>query len=367
MTDNVFWRLPKGPVISTVLLILLGALAADSASMLLYLRFPSVKFAFFLKHVLFILVGVTLGYLLISIKQKFYLRGWLVVLSNVALFPLLLAVFLFPARNGAHRWIEIGGFTFQPSELAKIVLILTLSYLLINKRTNSWQNFTLIYVTAMVGLVALEPDIGTAFFLLVLGSFLMLLGRLSFKKLLRWGGLLLLLIGVLVLFTDKGRHVRRRVKDFFSKKEETKVVSTQAYQALVALGSGGLTGSSPGESLEKFFYLPEAHSDYIFSILGEELGFVGTSAVVFLFLLLLYSGFSAATYLNNPHASLIAYGVTFSLVFQALINITVNVGLFPTKGMPLPFMSYGGTAMVSALLQVSLLIHLWVWRRENDT
>ncbi len=366
MTDNLFWRLPKGPVISTVLLILLGALAADSASMLLYLRFPSVKFAFFLKHILFILVGITLGYILISIKQKFYLRGWLIVLSNIALFSLLLAVFLFPARNGAHRWVEVGGVTFQPSELAKVVLILTLSYLLVNKRANLWQNLTLIYLTAMVGLVALEPDIGTAFFLLALGSFLMLLGRLSFRKLLRWAGILLLLIGVLVLFTDKGKHVRRRIKDFFSKKE-TRVVSTQAYQALVALGSGGLTGSSPGESLEKFFYLPEAHSDYIFSILGEELGFVGTSAVIFLFLLLLYSGFSAAAYLNNPQASLIAYGVSFSLVFQALINITVNVGLFPTKGIPLPFMSYGGTAMISALLQVALLVHLWAWRRENDT
>ncbi len=366
MTDNVFWKFPRGTIISVVLLILLGALAADSASMLLYLRFPSVKYAFFLKHVLFILVGVTAGYFLINIRSKFYLKGWLVVAANLVLFPLLLAVFLFPARNGAHRWMEVAGFTFQPSELAKIVLILTLSYLLIHKRTGFWQNLTLAYVTLLVGLVALEPDIGTSFFLLILGSFLMLLGRLPLKKLLRWGGMLLLLISLLILFTPKGRHVRKRVKNFFSQKQ-SRAVSTQAYQALVALGSGGLTGSSPGESLEKFFYLPEAHSDYIFSILGEELGFVGTSAVVFLFLLLLYSGFSIASSLNHPQASLVAYGLTFSLVFQALINLTVNVGLFPTKGMPLPFMSYGGTAMVSSLIQVSLLIHLWVWRRENDT
>ncbi len=361
--NRYLWKIHKPLVGSVIALLLLGALTVDSASMLLYLRFPSVKYLFFVKHVFFILLGATLGYLLLSIRTRFYLKGWFVVLSNLAILPLLFLVFIFPARNGAHRWVQIAGFTIQPSEFAKIVVMLTLAFLLSPGRSRRNETIAFFYLGAVFLLVALEPDVGTALFLLAVGIFMMLLARVRFKKLLGWAAVLLVLGLSLILITGRAGHVKKRLSSFFSGQKK---LSTQEGQALVALGSGGLTGSSPGESLEKFFYLPEAHSDYIFSILGEEWGFVGTSAVVFLFLLFLFSGFHIASSVNQPGASLLAYGITISVVLQALVNITVNVGLFPSKGLPLPFMSYGGSAMLSSLLQAGILTHIWMWRREYE-
>ncbi len=362
MGSENLWRIHKTLAASVVGLLLLGALTVDSAAMLLYLRFPSEKYLFFAKHVFFILLGITSGYVLLSIRRKFYLESWFVVTANLIIFPLLLAVFLFPARNGAHRWVQIAGFTFQPSEFAKIVMLLTLSLLL--SPENRHRRTAFFYLGIVVFLVLLEPDVGTALFLMFLGLGVMLMARVEFKVLLKWAAVFLVLGLALLFITGKGGHVKNRLKSFFSAQRD---YSSQAGQALVALGSGGLTGSSPGESLEKFYYLPEAHSDYIFSILGEEWGFVGTSSVIFLFMVFLFSGFSIASSVNNPQASLLAYGLALSVVLQALVNITINVGLFPSKGLPLPFMSYGGSAMLSALLQAALLMHIWMWRRENET
>ena len=276
---------------------------------------------------------------------------------NMAL--LVLVLLIGPEINGAQRWLMIGSFQFQPAELAKLAMIFYMADFLA-RRGDKIQQFTrllpaLILFGIALMLIEREPDLGTA--VVVAGVFIAMLftAGASMSHLLGMSG-----AGALVAIGAVATkpYRLRRITSFMNPEADPLGDGYHAIQSLLAIGSGGLVGRGLGAGHQKFKYLPEAHTDYIFAILGEELGLVGTVGVIVLFLALLYKGLQIALHCRRPYLRLIAIGVTFQLTMQAFINIGVVTAMTPSKGIPLPFISYGGTSMVFSLIAVGLLMNV---------
>jgi cell division protein FtsW len=282
----------------------------------------------------------------------------------LALVTLALIAVLIPGvglvRGGARRWIGLGPLNVQPSELAKIVVVLYLARSIVRKGARI-ATFTVgilphvIVVGTLAGLVVVEPDFGTA---ALLG---LLLLAMLFAGGVRWRDLVLPLVPALPLVAyaiTSSPYRLRRVLVFLDPWEHPRDAGFQLVQSFLAFGSGGLFGVGLGESKQKMFYLPEAHTDFIFSVIGEELGLLGALALVLLFALLAVRGFRVALRHPAPFGRLAAFGATVLLVLQAGVNMAVVLGLLPTKGLALPFVSYGGSAMLGAMTTVGVLLAL---------
>ena len=359
--SSEFWKMEKFLLFSVIILILLGTIAVDSASMLPYLRFRGGGFRFFFKHLLSIFAGLFLATSVLLTRKKFYRENSFVVSLSILTFILLSLVFFFPARNNVHRWVNFLSISFQPSELAKLTLILGLSLILGRAgTTKKEENEAIIYSLAITILIAAETDFGTALFIALISGIIFYISGMRLKKIL--GISLIFAAGILITaLLPQASYLRNR---FFSFMKDPRAIY-QRKQALIALGSGGITGRSPGESLQKFLYLPEAHSDFIFSILGEEMGLIATLTVLLGFLAIAYSGFKIARRARDSKSKLIAYGISSALSIQALMNISINIGIFLSKGIPLPFISFGGSSMVISILMASILMHIWIRRRDE--
>ncbi len=282
---------------------------------------------------------------------------------------LLLAVFAFPRINGAHRWIRLGGFRLQPSELSKLAVTIFLAYFL-EKRAGEegflWRTFApCIAVTGLFALlVVAEPDLGTAMMLVVVcfvvcftaGVRLLHLGLAAAPALIGITGLL-----VFVPFR------MRRMVMFLNPWADAQGSGFQVVQSLIAIGSGGLDGLGFAQGKQKMFYLPFAHSDFIFAVIGEELGLFGALAVVAVFGVLLWRGARAALLAPDRFGMLLGLGLITGIVAQALFNISVVLSLVPTKGIPLPFISYGGSSLVPTLVAIGILLNISQYAGERDT
>jgi cell division protein FtsW len=277
---------------------------------------------------------------------------------------LALALVLIPGigvvRNGARRWMQLGPLAFQPSEIAKFAVVLYLAHSLAKKGPRV-QEFVLGIVAhcAVVGVVAglclLEPDFGTAVICAgVLVSSLFVAG-------VRPAHLALLGTAALAGLAYELMHASYRVHRiwaFLAPDQDPRGIGFQLAQSFIAFGSGGSWGIGLGESRQKMFYLPAAHTDFIFSVIGEELGLVGALLVLGLFAFVGYRGFRIALRHPDPFASLLAFGTTLLIVLQAAINVAVVLGCLPTKGLALPFVSYGGSAILAALAETGVLLAL---------
>lgn len=273
---------------------------------------------------------------------------------------MLLAVFIFPRVNGAHRWIKFAGFSIQPSEAAKLVMVIFLAYFL-EKHAGEEGLFFKTFLPCMVvtGVLALmvvaEPDLGTALMLAVVclvvtftaGARLVHLGLTAVPA----------LVGVTWLLVRVPWRLQRLLTflDPWARREDT---GFQAVQSLVAVGSGGLHGLGFAQGRQKMFFLPFAHSDFIFAVIGEELGLIGALLVVLVFSLFLWRGVRAALLAPDRFGMLLGLGIVSAIVVQALFNISVVLSLVPTKGIPLPFISYGGSSLVPVLLSVGILLNI---------
>jgi cell division protein FtsW len=313
------------------------------------------------KHV----VAILLGALCCIVASRVGSRRWeSLAYPLLALAVLVLIAVLLPGigivRGGARRWIAAGPLNLQPSELAKVAAVLYLARSLVRKRPQI-ESFTLgvlphaIMIGLMAALVVREPDFGAA---AVLAAVLV---AMLFAAGARWWHLALPALAVLPLaawavWTSAYRL--ERVLTFLDPWENPRDAGFQLVQSFVAFGSGGLTGAGLGESKQKMFYLPEAHTDFIFSVVGEELGLVGAVAVLALFTVIAVRGFRIAFRHPDDFGSLLAFGLTVLLVLQAGINMAVVLGLLPTKGLALPFVSYGGSAMLAAMASVGILLAL---------
>ena len=289
------------------------------------------------------------------------LRNRRVVWSLLAgVVGLLVAVLVVgPELNATRRWLFIAGISVQPSELAKLALVPFLAFQIDRKldRVNSRELLApAIGATALVaGLIVLEPDLGTAVLLVAtLGTMLFLAG-LSWRWLAAGAALGAPLVALLVLLEP---YRRARLFAFLDPERDPLGSGFQALQSLIAVGSGGLVGLGPGESVQKLYFLPYPHSDFIYSIVAEELGMIGALVVLGLFGVLFWRGARAGMRAPDPFGRFLGWGFVAMLSLQALINISVALALLPTKGVPLPFLSYGGSSMVVSLAACGVLLNV---------
>jgi cell division protein FtsW len=318
------------------------------------------SFKFLKKQLLFSLIGLIA---MVGVMRIDYRRLRDLTYPILCLSILLLIVVLIPAlglslRVGvARRWLATPWFTFQPSEIGKLALVLFCAYALTKKGEKIKEflhGFLPIIAVAgvMVLLVILEPDMGTAVFMGILTMVLLFIGgtRLSYLA-----ALPLLAAPALYLFISRFPYGYRRLVAFLHPWEDMRGVGFQIVQSFVALGSGGPWGVGLGDGKQKLFFLPAAHTDFILAILGEEAGFIGIMVVICLFALLIWRGVRISLKASDTFGAHLAIGITCMIALQVIINMAVVLGLLPTKGLTLPFISYGGTSMVENLIGVGLL------------
>lgn len=284
-----------------------------------------------------------------------------VVFSLLGLTTLMLiSVFFLDRAHNTHRWIHFSGFSFQPSELAKPVLILFLAFFLENrtKSMDDWRNTlipAIIPTLVFISLIVFQPDLGTAIACAAVTICILFVAGLEVKY------LAYAFVGSLLPLYFLIFHVayrRDRILAFLDPYSDPQGRGFHIIQSLIAISTGGLTGVGLMEGKEKLFYLPEPHTDFIFSVLGEELGLVGCVAVVTLFAIFCWRGIRTALRTQDMFGRFLAVGITSMVVVQAFINISVVLGLMPTKGIPLPLISYGGSSLFITLACVGVLLNV---------
>ncbi len=269
--------------------------------------------------------------------------------------------------NGARRWLDLGFITFQPSELAKFALVLFMAKSLV-KRADKLRNFAYGYLPNLIVLgfffvpILFQPDLGTAMIICAVSFTMMFVGGIR-KKFLILSGLALIPFIASAIFTAEYRM--RRIMAFLDPWQDPKDTGFQVIQSFYAFGRGGTWGLGLGDSSQKLYYLPEAHTDFIFSVIGEELGFIGASALVLLFLVLIWRGLMIAYRSRDVFGAHLATGITLLIGYQAFINMGVAVGLLPTKGLTLPFISMGGSSMVVSMMCIGVLLNISDQKARN--
>ena len=362
-SKNVF----SDNILITVLIILVGT----GLSMLLsssYFHGDKIfgdSLYFFRRQVLWVVIGVLAGFFVANIKLDF-LR-WSVPLLVLLSFILMILTFV-PGVGveimGARRWIIVGGMSFEPSELVKFSLILYLAHILDRKGNLSELSFSqnlrailppLIIVSVFTGLVYLQNDFSTAFFLVLLSMSMMWFSgvRLSFFISLVSVGIPL---SVLLLLTKEHRVLR--LIAFLEPNADPVGSGYQVLSAKTALARGGLWGQGIGQGKIKLGSLPEAHSDFVFAVLGEEMGLLGVVLIIGLFLVFAWRGYRIVYWHPEQFGKYLSFGITTSIIFQAFLNIAVVSGLLPTTGLPLPLFSQGGSSMLITLMMCGLLVGL---------
>jgi cell division protein FtsW len=321
---------------------------------------------FFRKHLLSIGLGLVALLAASRLSSSAYARiAYPVLLVAVVGLVLVLVPGIGVARGGARRWIVLGPLSVQPSELAKFATVLYLAASLVRKadRLTSFKFGVLshsLVAGTIAALVLAEPDFGTAALIAGMLVLMLFVGGVP-VRLLVLPGLALLPLLALAVWLEPYRWIR--LIAFWYPDLDPRGVNFQLQQSFIAFGSGGLWGVGLGESRQKMFYLPEAHTDFIFSVVGEEMGLAGALLVLALFGVVAARGFRVAVRHPERFGGLLAFGVTLSLVLQGVVNAGVVLGVLPTKGLALPFLSYGGSAMIAALGQVGVLLAL---AREVD-
>src|SRR5947209_15657843 len=346
---------------TTAGLALFGVVMVYSASAPIASLQNGTQYHYVIRQGLWTLCGF--GAMLFAMRMNYSLlrQGWLAYGLLALTVLLLTSVFAFPRINGAHRWIRFGGLmSFQPSELAKLTLAIFLARLLERRAGEEqmfWRTFApCVLVTGLlVVLVAGEPDLGTAMMLGVVGLTLLFTAGARLQHLgLMLAPALLGVAGMILLFPWRVK----RFMAFLNPWADAQGAGFQVVQSLMAVGSGGVRGVGFGEGKQKVFFLPFAHSDFIFAVVGEELGLVGALILVFVFAIFLWRGMRAALRAPDRFGMLLGIGIVIGIVAQALLNMSVVLALVPTKGIPLPFISYGGSSIVPTLAAVGILLNI---------
>jgi cell division protein FtsW len=316
---------------------------------------------FFRKHVISIVLGLVAGCITFHVPSGRYRQlAYPLLMVSIVLLVLVLVPGIGARRSGAQRWFPLGPFSFQPTEVAKFAVVLYLAASLVRKGDRVREfGFGVVPHCVVGGLVAglslLEPDFGTAALVMLLVFSMLFVGgaRLAHLGMLAGAALPLAAFGIVA---EPYRF--QRVLTFLDYTKDPQGMGFQLLQSLISFGSGGVTGVGLGQSEQKMFFLPAAHTDFIFSVIGEEFGLIGACAVVGLFLVVGARGLRIAARHPDPFASLLALGTTVLIVLQGLLNMGVVLGCLPTKGLALPFVSYGGSAMMIVLAETGVLLAL---------
>jgi cell division protein FtsW len=348
-------------LIVTITLALVGLVMVFSASAIVAgNRFHDS--GYFLKRQL---AWLTFGFLLLHLASRIDYVWWKrLSIPLLACMAALLVMVLIPslgvAAKGARRWLRLGPISMQPAEMAKLIAVLYLAAYLAKKGEkiavfSSGLLPALIVIGVLCGLVLLEPDLGTVVVIGLVTVGLLFLGGAKSSHLLALG---LCAVPVVLALVLGSAYRRQRLLTFLAPWKDATDSGFQITQSFLALGSGGLFGVGLGEGKQKLFFLPEAHTDFVLALVGEELGLVGTGAIILLFALFVVRGFQIAARARMPFGQYLAMGITLLIGIQALVNACVVTGLLPTKGLTLPFVSYGGSSLVVSLIGVGILLNI---------
>jgi cell division protein FtsW len=344
----------------TTLLVFVGLVMVFSASAVMARERFGSPYAFLSKQLIWAVAGLAAMVVAMRVDYRGYKQPALVFSLMGMTTLLLISVFFLDRSHNTHRWIHWGGFSFQPSELAKPVLILFLAYFLEarTKTMDDWRS-TLVPVAVPVlvflGLIVLQPDLGTAIACAgIVACVLCIAGMRTRYFAYAFGASLLPLY--LLIFHVSWR--RDRILAFLNPWADRQRSGFHIIQSLIAVSTGGITGTGLMEGKQKLFYLPEPHTDFIFAVTAEELGLVGAIFVVALFAIFLWRGMRTAWRTEDVFGRYLAVGITSMVVLQAFINISVVLGMMPTKGIPLPLVSYGGSSLFVTLACVGVLLNI---------
>jgi cell division protein FtsW len=344
----------------TMLLVFVGLVMVFSASAVMARERFGSPYAFLSKQLIWAAAGLVAMVATMRVDYRRYKHPAL-VFSLVGITTLLLiSVFFLDRSHNTHRWFRVGALSFQPSELAKPVLILFLAYFLEGrvKTMDDWRN-TLMPAAAplvvMLGLIVLQPDLGTAIACAGIAACILYVAGMRMRYFGYAFGASLVPLYFLIFHVSWRRD---RILAFLNPYADRQKTGFHIIQSLIAVGIGGVTGTGLMEGKQKLFYLPEPHTDFIFAVTAEELGLVGAMAVVTLFAIFLWRGMRASWRTEDIFGRYLAVGITSMVVLQAFINISVVLGMMPTKGIPLPLVSYGGSSLFVTLACVGVLLNI---------
>ncbi|HVS66598.1 MAG TPA: putative lipid II flippase FtsW [Thermoanaerobaculia bacterium] len=313
----------------------------------------------FVKQLVAACVGLVAMAAAMALDYRLLRRPAVLYAAVLGVLALLVAVLFAPMLNETRRWLFVGGISIQPSELAKLALVLFLAYQIDRKREDVNQPVALIPCVVLLGvlcvLIVLEPDFGTAMLLVAVATFMLFVGGLS------WRYLGLAALGAIPIFFFLVLSVpyrRDRLFAFLRPEDDPLDKGFQVIQSLIAVGSGGISGVGLGQSVQKLHFLPLANSDFIFAILCEELGLIGGGLVLLLLGVVGWRGLRAGARAPDAFGRYLAWGITAMILIQALVNISITLNLVPTTGTPLPLVSYGGSSLVTVLLSCGLLLNV---------
>jgi cell division protein FtsW len=348
-------------LISVLLLIFIGVMMVYSASAILANEKFHDSYYYLKKEIVFALVAIGLMFTMMKINYRIY---WKMVYPFMLITLVLTALVCIPGigvkAGGARRWIVIAGFSFQPSEMVKLSLLLFMAYSLAKKR-EKMEQFTIgilphvVVAGLMMGLILLQKDLGTTF---TLGVVLMILLFVGGTRLSYLAGGVLLAIPALYLLVFSVDYRRQRILAFLDPWTHISDSGFQIIQSYIGFNRGGIWGAGLGQGKQKLFYLPAAHTDFILSVVGEELGLFGVLFVLALFIILIVRGFRTALRAPDLFGTYLALGITTLVGVQSLINFGVVMGLLPTKGLPLPFISHGGTSLIVMAMCMGILLNI---------
>jgi cell division protein FtsW len=344
----------------TMLLVFVGLVMVFSASAVMARERFGSPYAFLLKQLVWAAAGLMAMVVAMRVDYRRYKNPALVFSFLGITTLLLISVFFLDRTHNTHRWIHAGGFSFQPSELAKPLLILFLAYFLEGKvkTMDDWRG-TLAPAAApvllLLGLIVLQPDLGTAIACAGIVACIFYVAGMRLRYFGYAFGASLVPLYFLIFHVSWRRD---RILAFLNPYADRQKTGFHIIQSLIAVGTGGLTGTGLMEGKQKLFYLPEPHTDFIFAVTAEELGLLGALFVVTLFAIFLWRGMRATWRTEDVFGRYLAVGITSMVVLQAFINISVVLGMMPTKGIPLPLVSYGGSSLFVTLACVGVLLNI---------
>lgn len=352
-SDNVLF-------LATILLLALSIVMVYSASAVVGLERYGKSSFFLVKQGMWVTLGVTMLWVVMRVDYHTY-REPLFIWTCLGVVGVALVAVLFSTPvNNARRWFGVAGIGVQPSELSKLAAIFFMAALL-ERRMHRIDDVKyalvpiIVVVAVLVGLILLEPDFGTSMALLLIAAAMVFTAGLNYRYIF---GALLAAVPALCILAMGAAYRRRRLLVFLNPWEDPLGGGFQIIQSLIAVGTGGVWGRGLMNGVQKLFYLPEPHTDFIYSVISEELGLVGATVVLLCFCVITWRGLRVALRAPDPFGGFLALGLTTMVAVQALVNISVVLGLMPTKGIPLPFVSAGGSSLLINLVGMGILLNV---------
>ncbi len=354
-------------IIVTLLLVAMGVVMVYSTSYVVAMKRFGDQYYFVKKHLTYALAGLLLFIVSTRVPYTFYRKMTYPILILAAAFLVCIYIpRIGVTAGGAHRWVRLGPLSFQPSEPAKLAVIFFLAYSL-SAKADRIKSFSVGFLPnilipgIIILLILLEPDLGTAVSLALIVVLMNITAGVRVRYIM---GLGLAALPFIYVVIHRFAYMMNRLRIFVDPWKDPEGRGFQMVQSFLAFGSGGIRGVGLGQGKQKLFYLPEAHTDFILSVIGEELGLIGVAAVILLYVMFLYCGIKIALKAKDLHGTYLALGLTFMVVLQAAVNMAVVMGLLPPKGLPLPFISYGGTSLMVNMAAVGIMLNIFI--RENE-